>query len=94
MSRNKDQSKYVEFGTMGFSEFARQSIGTEVKYMLATEVKARHHVSKSLKSACSKAGSLCEISCVSVLVEQDNGSWLPTSILTAKITEERIKGGS
>jgi hypothetical protein len=80
-------SKYIESGTLGFSAFSKSPVGTSVTYLLSTLPNANQEVSKSLKSACTKAGSVCTIKSTNILIEQEDGSWLPSHILTAEIKQ-------
>lgn len=78
-------SKYVEFGTLSFADFAKSKKGTQATYLLSIAKNARKEVSKTLKSACVKSGSTCELNATNILIEQENGSWHPSHVLKAVI---------
>jgi hypothetical protein len=80
------KSKYIEFSTLSVPDFSRSPVGTEAKFLLTTVLNARQAVSSSLTSACVKNGSECQISGKSILIEQSDGNWSPSSILTVVIT--------
>lgn len=82
-------SKYIEIGSMPIPELARSQVGTVAKYFLSVEPNSRQEASKSIKAACSRYKSLCSITSTSLLIEQGDGSWRPSSVLTVTITERK-----
>ena len=74
---------------MSVPELSRANVGTMAKFVLTVEANSRQEVSKSIKAACSKNGSLCEVSGVSILVEQADGAWHPSSILTVTMIKRK-----
>jgi hypothetical protein len=80
------KSKYVDFGTMSFADFSKSELGSEAKFFLTCDPKSRAEVSKSLKSACHKAGSNCQIKTTDLLIKIDDLTWQQSHILEAEIT--------
>lgn len=80
-------SKYIDFGLMSIPEFAKSNVGTIAKFVLTLNPKSRTEVSKSIKSACTKYGSKCEIKTVDIMIKTDDVNWVQTHILEATITE-------
>lgn len=81
----KLKSKYVDFGTMSFADFSKSKIGTVAKYFLTSDPASRNEVSKSLKSACHKATSSCQISTIDIMVKIDDLTWKQSHVLEAVI---------
>lgn len=61
-------SKYIEFQSMTMAKFARSPAGTVAHFFLVPGAKSRHEIGKSLKAACSKAGTTCAMETTEVLV--------------------------
>lgn len=83
----KLKSKYVEFGTMSFADFSKSEVGTVASFFLTCDPKSRSEVSKSLTSACHKAGVNCKIKTTDLLVNIDNLTWKQSHTLRAEITK-------
>ena len=84
---SKLDSKYVDFGQMGFSAFSKMPEGTTVKYFLLPVPGAVVNVSKSLKSSCTRAKSKCEISSTVVYVQVTPNTLEKSHVLTAQIVK-------
>jgi hypothetical protein len=85
----KLKSKYVEFGTHSFTDFSKSEVGTVANYFLTCDPKSRNEVSKSLTSACHKAGSNCKINTTDLLVKTDELIWKQAHTLRAEITKNK-----
>lgn len=79
-------SKYIECQSMTMAEFASSPIGTKASFLVRS-AEDRFEAAKSIKSACSRKGSLCQQVTLNVLIESDPGcAWLPARLITATIT--------
>lgn len=81
-------SKYIEMSTISVYDFARSRVGTTAKFLLSTLPEARQKASSTIKAACSKYRTACELKGISILIEQPDGVWLPSSMLVATIVEK------
>ena len=79
-------SKYVDFGTMRFADFASSKQGTVAKFFLSKDPESLFQAGKSLKSACTKVGSSCVIKSTRVLINTDETTWVQSHVLEAEIT--------
>lgn len=75
--------QYIEMSSMSVYDFARSPIGTVAKFLLSTHLEARQKALATIKAACSKYRTACELKGTSILIEQPDGVWLPSSLLFA-----------
>ncbi len=87
-------SKYIEMQSMPTQDFARSQIGAIAKFLLDSSDTdlARFEVAKAIKSACSKAGSICTMATTELIMQgvADKKTWSSSKMITATI----IKAGA
>ena len=83
-------SKYLrKVNNLTFAAFSKSPTGTSAERMMNDKsCGALQEVSKTLKSACTKNGSRCNIWSIKTLIEQPDGSYEPSHILGAQIVEK------
>jgi len=73
---------------MPIPAFAKAEVGTVAKFFLSLDSKSRAEASKSIKSACSKYGSKCELKTIDILVRTDEVNYTKSQILEATLTNK------
>lgn len=75
----------ILFSSMSIDEFSASQAGTKARFLVVSATDADKDLRHHIHQACKERNAACTITAQSILMEQKNGSWLPSTILTATI---------
>lgn len=87
-------SSQILFSSMTIDAFASSPCDTKARFLTVAKPEAAQDVRHEIHGACKLVGSNCSISSQAILMEQKDGSWLPSTILTATMKRAEAKNES